>query len=397
MTNVPAAFLQGGARTYEVLNQKYENILKFTVDQENFTVFPQMVLFFEFVGNNEYMLAQMPGMLQRFTNTELFLILDDSYEGLADEEFMQMFKHALEQCPNIKHWRILSSNAKMKDICNRVFGDSKNFLYFNIHAHLTEYDSLNVPNHNFHVNTQLRAKKFLCLNRQERLHRILTVDYLLEKDIAKHTFLSCMLGEYAGLITNDAAVKWSDNDKSMRKFLDPDLNSLELSQEQKDRLSCLPLELDVTESLHHAVKVNMPNLESYFNQSYFSIITEGDFARGSNRQMFTEKVLKCFLYGHPFVVIGLPGTLELLHDIGFITFGNIIDESYDKELDDEKRLEMCWKEISKLNSLNMNEMKNVYEKLMPVLEHNYQTYKVINSMPEPSKLANDLISWYQGD
>lgn len=397
MTNIPAAFLQGGARTYEILNQKYEDILRVTSDQENFTIHPQMILFFEFVGNNEYMLSQMPSMLERFANTELFLILDDSYEGLADEEFMQMFKQTLEYCPSIKNWRILSSNAKMKNICDNVFGNSNNYLYFNIHVHLTEYDNLNVSTHDFAINTQLRDRKFLCLNRQERLHRILTVDYLLKNDIAKHTFLSCMLGEYAGLINDDSSVTWSEGDKSMRKFLDPDLNSLVLEKEQKERLTCLPLELDVTESLHHAVKVNMPNLEGYFNQSYFSIITEGDFARGSSRQMFTEKVLKCFLYGHPFIVIGLPGTLELLHDMGFITFGNIIDESYDKELDDQKRLEMCWKEIDKLNSLNMNEMKSVYENIMPVLMHNYQTYKVLNSMPEPSRLANDLLSWYRGD
>ena len=205
-----------------------------------------------------------------------------------------------------------------------------------------------------------------------------------------------MLGEYADLIKGNTKT-WSSQDKSLRKFLDPDLDKLELTDEQRQRLSVLPIELDVVESQHHHIKVNMPNLESYFQQSYFSIITEGDFARGIERQMFTEKVLKCFLYGHPFVVIGLPGTLELLHEQGFITFGSVIDESYDKELDDQKRLTMCLEQIKKLNSLNMNELKNIYNNLKPILHHNFQTYKVLNSMPAPNRLANDLISWYSND
>lgn len=393
---IPSAFLQGGARTYETLVNKYEGILGFDIDQENFVVHPKMILFFEFVGNNAYMLQQMPLMLERFKDSELFLILDDSYEGLADKEFMQMFKDALTQSKCVKHWRILSSNMKMNDICKQVFGHSDNFQYFNIHLHLNSYDNIDIQEHEWAVNAQLRDKKFMCVNRQERYHRILTVDHLLKNDIAKHTFLSCMLGEYKALI-NNSKKQWSEDEKNLRRFLDPDLDKLELTQEQKDRLSCLPLQLDVEESQHHAIKVNMPTLENYFQQSYFSIITEGDFSRGEQRQMFTEKVLKCFLYGHPFVIIGLPGTLSLLQNLGFITFSSIIDESYDNEVDDEKRLSMCLKEIDKLNSYNINELKNMYNDLMPILHHNYQTYKVINSMPAPNKLANDLISWYSND
>lgn len=393
---IPSAFLQGGARTYETLVNKYEGILGFDIDQENFVVHPKMILFFEFVGNNAYMLQQMPLMLERFKDSELFLILDDSYEGLADKEFMKMFKDALTQSKCVKHWRILSSNMKMNDICKQVFGHSDNFQYFNIHLHLNSYDNIDIQEHKWATNTQLRDKKFMCVNRQERYHRILTVDHLLKNDIAKHTFLSCMLGEYKALI-NNSKKQWSEDEKNLRRFLDPDLDKLELTQEQKDRLSCLPLQLDVGESQHHAIKVNMPTLENYFQQSYFSIITEGDFSRGEQRQMFTEKVLKCFLHGHPFVIIGLPGTLSLLQDLGFITFGSIIDESYDNEVNDEKRLSMCLKEIDKLNSYNINELKNIYNNLMPILHHNYQTYKVINSMPAPNKLANDLISWYSND
>jgi hypothetical protein len=395
MIRIPTAFLQGGARTYEVLVNNYEDLIGFDVDQENFTVHPKMLLFYEFVGNNAYMLEQMPSMLYRFEFSELFLILDDSYEGLADKQFMTVFKQVLEQSPCIKGWRILSSNKKMEKICEEIFGTTENYEYFNIHLHLRYYDNICVQEHDYVVNPQLRQKKFFCVNRQERYHRILTVDHLIKNDIAKHTYLSCMLGEYASLI-HGSEKQWVDNDKSLRKFLDPDLDTLVLTDEQKQRLQCLPLQLDVGENQHHAIKVNMPDLSPYFHQSYFSIITEGDFARGEQRQMFTEKVLKCFLHAHPFILIGLPHTLELLQELGFITFGSIIDESYDKEEDDEKRLQMCLAEIDKLNKLNYNEMRNLYNELQPILDHNQQMYKVLNSLPAPSRLANDLISWFRG-
>jgi len=396
MTRIPVAFLQGGARTYEVLVNKYENILGFDLDQENFIVHPKMILFYEFVGNNAYMIQQMPIMMERFKDSEIFLILDDSYEGLSDKTFIESLKVAIDNTPCVKHWRILSSNVKVKQFLNDVFETDENYQYFNIHLHLDHYDNINVKDHEWVVNPQLRQKKFLCVNRQERYHRLLTVDHLLKNDIAKHTYLSCMLGEYQSLIYDNQKT-WSNQDKALRKFLDPDLDKLSLTKEQKNRLKILPLELDVDEDQHNAVKVNMPSLENYFNQSYFSIITEGDYSRGTERQMFTEKILKCFLYAHPFIVIGLPGTLELLHDLGFITFGSVIDESYDKEIDDTKRLQMCLEQIDKLNKLNMNEMKNLYNDLIPILEHNFQIYKVLNSLPAPNKLANDLLSWHSND
>ena len=39
---------------------------------------------------------------------------------------------------------------------------------------------------------------------------------------------------------------------------------------------------------------------------------------------------------HPFVMVSKKGTLKYLRDIGFKTFGDFWDESYDDEEDDNK-------------------------------------------------------------
>ena len=43
----------------------------------------------------------------------------------------------------------------------------------------------------------------------------------------------------------------------------------------------------------------------------------------------TEKTFKPIQYQHPFMVYGQKNTLKFLHDLGFETFENIFDESYD--------------------------------------------------------------------
>jgi len=43
----------------------------------------------------------------------------------------------------------------------------------------------------------------------------------------------------------------------------------------------------------------------------------------------TEKTFKPIQYQHPFMIYGQKGTLKFLHDLGFETFENIFDESYD--------------------------------------------------------------------
>lgn len=387
MTKIPVSFVNGGARTYEVLVNRFENIIKFDFDQEEFTLKPKMMIFFEFVGNNDYIISQFPQMMQRFQNTDVFLVIDDSYEGLCDQELLNTISEVCKNMPWVKQWRILSSNSKLKDT-----NVSNNFIYFNIHLHLEHYDNIIVNDLEWNPNIQLRKKKFLCVNRQERLHRLEIVDFLLKNDLHKDTFLSCMLGEYGNLINNDKKV-WTDGDKALRKFLDPLLNDYKLTDEQKQRLSCLPIELDVLESSHHAVKVNMPNLNAYYNQSYFSIVTEGDYA-SDFRRLYTEKPLKCFAYAHPFILVGLPGSLDQMHKDGFVTFSSVIDESYDHEEDNNRRMAMIQKEILKLAKQDYNELRLTYESLKDIMFHNFMTYKVINSLPQPTQLANDILKWW---
>ena len=107
--------------------------------------------------------------------------------------------------------------------------------------------------------------------------------------------------------------------------------------------------MDLDETTYLSQRRNLPSLENYFAESYVSVITEGDFY-DDNRQAFTEKVLKCFLYKH-FIVIGLQDILKLLRELGSITFNDIIDERYDSESDANKRLTPSIRRSKKTNPI----------------------------------------------
>ena len=51
----------------------------------------------------------------------------------------------------------------------------------------------------------------------------------------------------------------------------------------------------------------------------------------------TEKTFKPIRAGHPFIVVGNDSLLHLLHLLGFETYSQCWDESYDNVIDDEAR------------------------------------------------------------
>jgi hypothetical protein len=62
--------------------------------------------------------------------------------------------------------------------------------------------------------------------------------------------------------------------------------------------------------------------------------------------------------------------LAHLRALGFQTFHPWIDESYDREPDDIKRFQMFLKAIDTICGMEPNQIKQCYEKLIPIVRHN---------------------------
>ena len=71
--------------------------------------------------------------------------------------------------------------------------------------------------------------------------------------------------------------------------------------------------------------------------SYFSVVTETVFKYPYSFR--TEKIWKPIAIGHPFVAVANKGYYRDLHQLGFKTFGHVIDESFDQIDNNQTRLE----------------------------------------------------------
>jgi len=71
--------------------------------------------------------------------------------------------------------------------------------------------------------------------------------------------------------------------------------------------------------------------------TYFSLVTETVFDYPYSFR--TEKIWKPIAIGHPFIAVSNQGYYRDLHNLGFKTFGNLIDESFDQISNNPDRLE----------------------------------------------------------
>jgi hypothetical protein len=109
-----------------------------------------------------------------------------------------------------------------------------------------------------------------------------------------------------------------------------------------------------------------------YENSYFYICTE-TYTEGPFRSL-TEKVFKPIVNFQPFFMVAYPGALALLRELGFKTFSEFINESYDVEPDTTRRIAMIVKEVEKLAALSPEEMHKLYWAMEDILIHNYKHF-----------------------
>ena len=362
----------------------FKNILSFNKYDELSSIDGPIIAIWEHLGETTNFLTDIYNNLKlTYPKNPIYLIIDDMYEGLLTQKVVDNLQKQLK----LDGVAIVTSNYKLK---------GNNIFYINYHLYSAEFDNIDVGQFKFAFNTRLRNKKFICLNRQERLHRLLTIDYLIEKDYLKHTHASCSNKEYkyitknADTYINDMPLSEFAEDRLYTSF--DEVKNYHFSAEQQQRLDTnLPVKLE-NESFLLNPRV-LPRADDYFYDSYWALCTERDFYKNDLYEGFTEKTVKCLLYGLPFIIIGLPNTLSKLRDLGFITFSNVIDESYDTIQNNDKRFAAIKEQIDYLASLNYNELNLLNLELQPILEYNYKRFMQIhNSMPNVN-FVNRLQSW----
>ena len=104
------------------------------------------------------------------------------------------------------------------------------------------------------------------------------------------------------------------------------------------------------------------------SRTAYTLVCETNF---DNQFVFlTEKTVKPILARRLFITLGNQYHLAALQRLGFKTFHGIIDESYDKEDDDMKRLEMIMIEIEKFANKTKEEKDKFLNNIKEIVKHN---------------------------
>jgi len=120
------------------------------------------------------------------------------------------------------------------------------------------------------------------------------------------------------------------------------------------------------------------DLSKFYSTSYFSVVFEtigppgpdnqGDF--DPNYFLMSEKIFYSIANGHPFMVVGYRGILRELRELGFQTFPEIFDESYDEVWEKDIYMEKICGEIKRICDMEESKRKELFNSIKEKVEYN---------------------------
>lgn len=121
----------------------------------------------------------------------------------------------------------------------------------------------------------------------------------------------------------------------------------------------------------------------WYNSTAFSIVAETTVWR-DEPLFITEKTFKPIAFQHPFIVFGQTGLLTYIRELGFETFENIFDESYDAEHEVDTRLASI---VNQINSYTHMQHDLV---TLEKLKHNKELF--FNEQLVKNNIINEIIN-----
>jgi hypothetical protein len=113
-------------------------------------------------------------------------------------------------------------------------------------------------------------------------------------------------------------------------------------------------------------------VSEHFTDSYCNIVLETHFDADSSGGVFlTEKIFKPIKHGQPFIIVGAPGSLAALRTLGYRTFDQAIDNSYDLEQDNTRRWRSIVKAVQEIHKQNLQEW---FLRCWDDVQHNQQLF-----------------------
>ena len=223
------------------------------------------------------------------------------------------------------------------------------------------------------INKITRPKKYLCFNRAPREHRSYLVEKMLKNNLIEDAIVTHCEANYYDNVGGAESTPWN-------YFIDVDLEYLK---------KFIPLVYDIQNIKNE--NPNKLNVSAQL-QCYFNVVTETHLDQDSTRMFYSEKTFKPITCLQPFILVGQPFSLKYLKDMGFKTFSDFIDESYDETINNVERLDKIIDVVKKIYSMSQAELNDMLYNMLPILEWNYYQNIYISNSQDGKNLLNRIVS-----
>ena len=146
---------------------------------------------------------------------------------------------------------------------------------------------------------------------------------------------------------------------------------------------------ELNSDTHNNYAANMSNL---YEDSYFNIVLETMIdVDDSGGQFLTEKTFKPIFNNQFFVVVSSHNHMAHLRELGYQSFGRVIDEHYDTIENNQERFEAVLSLTKDLCAKPLTELHDIYQQLQSEISHNHQVF--VAGMGHRLKTVVDSINY----
>jgi hypothetical protein len=231
---------------------------------------------------------------------------------------------------------------------------------------------------------RIRPKNFVLLNKMERAHRIALIAEIIDNNLLDKGLVSFCGSSYDTSWAEALSQSYDDMTDTMVPTSPYRHISTPVAKIIKQNIDKFPMLLTGNKESRFN-PIDIVDEDKYlFDDSYYSIITETLYYNTHRchlstnmvpgTAMLSEKAYKAIVMKHPFILVSTPGLLVWMRKLGYKTFHPYINEAYDNELDDDKRMDMIVKEVKRLSRYTDDEWMQWQKNVKDMVDHNYDVY-----------------------
>ena len=220
----------------------------------------------------------------------------------------------------------------------------------------------------------IREKYFLCYNRVIREYRLALVAMIYKMGLQDKGIISLGAKE----VDTAFGGVWPDY---ISDFIEDKKQNEIVSDALKKIKPLYPIDADSDIDANWIYKDGekwggavgqWSNFSHQYKRIYFNIVTESCY--NEDCIYMSEKIFKPISNLVPFIIVSTPFFLKKLREIGYKTFHPWINESYDEEVDNDKRFFMILDEIKRLCSMTKEEIHKWYYEMEDILLYNQEHF-----------------------